>query len=240
MEKINVTVAGDTLTVREGNAPEIFQYEGYHYRAHSADAFVNLVSDRGAAPGCIIAYNDAGFQAIMDDFLQTRDKDKVTYGLTNSVQYEEWEGILKKGETFQQKQFLDFLRRREPGEIENMEALVAAIQKFKFVSTVTFESEFEDPENRSFVFKVGDMEGTVKLPQSITVNIEVYNESGYTIPMEIELEVVRPKSDGEKLRFSLTCPKLARYLKLAWENEVSDVHDKLEDKGFLIIAGKLY
>ena len=90
------------------------------------------------------------------------------------------------------------------------------------------------------MFKVGDMEGTVKLPQSITVNIEVYNESGYTIPMEIELEVVRPKSDGEKLRFSLTCPKLARYLKLAWENEVSDVHDKLEDKGFLIIAGKLY
>ena len=37
MEKINVTVTGDTLTVREGIAPEIFQYEGYHYRAHSAD-----------------------------------------------------------------------------------------------------------------------------------------------------------------------------------------------------------
>jgi predicted ATP-grasp superfamily ATP-dependent carboligase len=55
--------------------------------------------------------------------------------------------------------------------------------------------------------------------------------------MEIEIEVIKPKSENEKPIFSLSCPKLSRYKKIALEHEIEQI--KKELVGFLIITGSI-
>ena len=136
-----------------------------------------------------------------------------------------------------QKAFIDFLRRREPGEIENSDFLIAAIQNFKYVTNITGDFTYDDRNNYTFAMKVGDAEGTVKLQQIVIANIEVFNESEFIQVMEIELEVQKPKNEGEKLAFLLHCPKLSRYSKKAVDNEIEVVKAELD--GYLIVAGNI-
>lgn len=186
---------------------------------------------------CANAYNEAGFKVILDDKVLDRTQDRLRYDFKKSLQYKEWSKILESGVAFDQKNLLDFLRRREIGEIDAADAITAAIQNFKYVTNIAGDFTYDDNNNYTFGIKIGDAEGTVKLPQYLYADIEVYNESGFIQSMEIELEVRRPKAEGEKPMFVLTCPKLARYLKEALDNEISTVKGALE--GYLIVAGNI-
>ncbi|SMC64123.1 DUF2303 family protein [Sporomusa malonica] len=236
-QQINITPLGDTINIRHGQAIPIYQYDGFQYTANSTDSLITLVKSKGVQENCVIAYDEKGFKAILNDKIMDRDQDRITYNFKNSLQYKEWERILTNGVTFDQKNFIDFLRRREVGEIVDPESLIAAIQNFKYVTNIAGDFTYDNNNNYTFAIKVGDAEGTVHLPQMIYANIEVYNESGFVQCMEIELEVRRPKGDGEKPSFALTCPKLPRYLKSAVEYEIEKV--KIELKDYLIVAGNI-
>ncbi|MCP6657777.1 hypothetical protein NL521_27980, partial [Klebsiella pneumoniae] len=91
--------------------------------------------------------------------------------------YEEWEKILTKGSAFDQRDFIKFLQRREPGEIEDIEFLIGNLQNFRYAINTAADFSRADDQNYTFMIKIGEVEGSVKLPQFLTANIEIYNES---------------------------------------------------------------
>lgn len=237
-EQINLTVNGEGVIIRHGTAPEIYQYEGFSYTADSTDSFIALVKSKGFKENCVIAYNEEGFKAILNDKVLTRPQDRLRYAFKKSIQYKEWAKILENGVVFDQKSFIDFLRRREEGEIVDADTIIAAVQNFKYVTTTTGDFTFDDNNNYTFAFKIGEAEGTVRLPQYLYVDISIFNESDFVQNVEIELEVRKPKSEGEKLTFVLTCPKLQRYVNEALEAEIDKVKKELNN-GYLIVAGSI-
>lgn len=236
-EQFNITTTGDVLTIRRGEAPELFTYDGFRHTADSTDSLIALIRSKGVQPNTVIAYNEKGIKAILDDTVQDRSQDRITYEFKYSQQYQEWAKILTNGSIFDQREFIKFLQRREPGEITNMESLSISLQQFKYVTNIAADFSRADDQNYTFMIKIGEAEGSIKLPQLITANIKVYNESKFTQPMELELEVYKPKAEGEKPLFALTCPKLQRYLKEAVSFEIE--HIKTELKDYLIIAGNI-
>lgn len=236
-QQFHISATGDSLTLRQGIAPEIFVYDGFRHTADSTDSLIALVKEKGAKPNVVIAYNEKGVKAILDDTVKERQQDRIAYEYKFSQQYQEWERILTKGIALDQKEFIKFLQRREPGEIENIEALIVGLQQFKYVTNIAADFSRADDQNYTFMIKIGEAEGSIKLPQLITANIEVYNESKFIQPMELELEVFKPKSEGEKPMFALTCPKLQRYLKAAVNFEIEHLKSELED--YLIVAGNI-
>ncbi|MCC5468441.1 hypothetical protein [Pelosinus baikalensis] len=65
----------------------------------------------------------------------------------------------------------------------------------------------------TFAIKVGDAGGTVRLPQFVFAKIEIYLEFGLIQTMEIEMEVIHPRGEGEKPMFNLGCLKLSRRIR---------------------------
>lgn len=236
-EQFNITTTGDALTVRHGEAPKPFVYDGFKHTADSTDSMIALVKSKGMQPNVVIAYSEKGIKAILDDTVKDRSQDRINYEFKYSQQYQEWEKILTKGSAFDQRDFIKFLQRREPDEIEGIESLIANLQNFKYAINTAADFSRADDQNYTFMIKIGEVEGSVKLPQFLTANIEIYNESKFIQPIELELEVYKPKSEGEKPLFGLTCPKLQRYLKAAVNFEIEHLKNELE--GYLIVAGNI-
>lgn len=236
-EQFNITTIGDAITIRRGEAPKIFTYDGFKHIADSTDSLIALVKSKGVKPNTVIAYNETGIKVILDDTVKDRSQDRVNYEFKFSQQYQEWAKILTKGSAFDQRDFIKFLQRRELGEIEGIEALIANLQNFKYVTNINADFSRENDQNYTFMVKIGEAEGSIKLPQLITANIEVYNESKFIQPMELELEVHKPTSEREKPAFGLHCPKLQRYLRAAVNFEIEHLKNELE--GYLIVAGNI-
>jgi hypothetical protein len=236
-KQINVNPSGEVLVIREGEAAPIYVYKGFSYMADSTDSLISLVKAKGAKANVIVAYNDAGIEVILDDTVVERKQDRLAYKFKNSIQFEEWEKILTRGCSLDQKEFIKFLQRRETGEIDNIESLMASIQQFKYVTNIAGDFTYDDNNNYNFAIKIGDAEGTVRLPQFIFAKIEIYLESGLVQTMEIEMEVIRPRGEGEKPMFNLSCPKLSRYLQEAVDYEIKKLKKELD--GYLIVAGNI-
>lgn len=224
------------LVIRTGDAVRIYHRKGLKYAAYSTDSLIALIISKGSKDNSIIAYSDDGVEVILDDTVHDRDQDRLEYSFKHSQQYREWEKILN-GVAIDQKAFIKFLQRREPDEVEGIEILMAALQNFKFVTNITGDFTYDDRNNYTFSIKIGEAEGTMKLPQMILANIEIFNESQFVQQLEIEVEVVKPRSEGEKPTFLLTCPKLARYKRAAVEHEIGKLYDELD--GYLIVTGQI-
>ncbi len=229
--------SGNELVVRHGDAQSIFEYNGFSYDAYSTDSFVDLVKSKACKPNCVVAYNDAKMVAILDDKIVDRNQDRVTYAFIKSLQYKEWQEILESGGTFDQRSLIKFLQRREDGEIDDIEYFIGMLQNFRYVTNIQGDFSQADDQNYTFMIKVGEQEGSIKIPQVIYLNLEVFNESKFTQRIEIEVEVYKPKSEGEKPAIRFTCPKLQRYLKAAVDHEIEQLKASLD--GYLIVTGRI-
>jgi len=234
--QINFTVAGENINIREGKAPEIFQYQGFRYEAQSTDSLISLVKAKGSKAYSVIGYTKKQVVVIVDDMIKDRPQDIIAYPYQYSQQYLEWSRILN-GAKLTQKEFVDFLKRRELDEVYNLDELLASIQKFRFVTNISGDFVYDDNNNYTFAIKVGDAEGTMRLPTSIAAVIEIFNESDFRQDINIELEIEKPKSQDDKLMFHLSCPTLQRYLDEAVEREIFKIKTQLD--GYLIVAGDL-
>ena len=235
--KVNLTPEGECV-LRTGEAPRIFQYKGYAYDVESTDSFCRLLKAKAGsdADAAVVFVNEAGFQAIVDTRVQDRPQDKIAYDYQYSVLAQEWIEILERGRVFNIKQMIEFLKQREEGEIEDLDTLMYAAQNFKYV--VKSEGDFtrDDKQNYVMAIKVGEAEGTVKVPEQILINVELYEGSGFTQCMEVEIDIHRPKSEQDgKPGFLLSCPKFDRYRHKAQKNEVNTLETALTD--FLIVNG---
>jgi len=237
MEKetpINVTPIGSELVLRHGEAAPVFIYKGYNHLVHSVVSFIALVKSKCGKEHAIINYNDKFISALADDTIVDRKQDYIFYNFIHSDQFNEFKQLFDR--SLNQKNFIDFLKRREPGEIIDIEQLLAAIQGFKYVMNIAGDFSYDDNNNYTVMIKVGDMEHSLKIPQYIAANIEIYNESKFFQLVEIELEIIKPKSEGEKPVFTLKCPKLSKYLREAMLHEVEIMKNNLD--GYLIVAGQ--
>ena len=197
------------------------------------------MKEKSVKENAVISYDEEGMQAILDDKVIDRQKDSINYAFRISQQYKEWKGILNdRGSAFTQKGIVDFLKRREEGELEGIENLLASLQNFKYVTNISGDAGYEDGNNYTFAIKVNDVEGSTTLPRVIFPEIEIFNESGFTQMMEVEIEIIKPKNSEEKLTFRLSCPKIDRYVKAAVDFEVERLKKELD--GYLIITGKIY
>lgn len=235
-QKIMINAQGQELTLREGNAKRVYDYQGFHHKAFSTESFTELVDQKASKPDCIVAYDDNGMMAILDDTVVDRDQDRVSYQFKKSLQYKEWKELLE-GCVMNQKAFIKFLQGREPEELQNLELLLFNIKNFKYVTNIAGDFSQDDRNNYTFMIKSSDGEGTVKIPQFINAKIEIFNESNFFQAVEIEVEVYRPKDATEVPGFKFSCPKLERYLKTAVENEVNTMKNNLP--GYLIVTGSI-
>lgn len=241
MEKLEVNVNGEQkeLIIREGEANPQYQYDGFSYFANSTDSFVRLVKAKASKENAVIAYTDTGMHAILDDTVKDRPQDKLEYRFTHSQQFKEWGAILsEKGVTLGQKDMLNFLKRREKEELDNLEELLLSVQNFRYVTAISGEAAYEDGSNYVFGIKVKDAEGTTKLPKLLHPCIQIFNESLYDAFVEVEVEVIKPRDAGEGIGFKLSCPKIDRYITAAVEFEVESMKKELD--GYLIVAARLF
>lgn len=235
-QKINITPQGNELIIREGNATSVFEYKGFQYDAFSTDSFVRLLQAKANPKKCVVAYDNSGMHAIVDDTVTDRKQDHIGYEFRHSLQCKEWRPFIT-GASIGQRDFIKFLQRRDAKEIENGEALLYALKNFKYVTSIEGDFGQIDDHNYTFAFKTKEGEGTVKIPQTIVVNMEIFNESEFVQPVEIEIEVYKPKEAGEAPGFRLECPKFPKYEQEAAKHEIEKMKEGLE--GYLIITGSI-
>jgi hypothetical protein len=224
-------------TFRTGTAPEIFQYKGFAHTADSADSFCRLL--KAKAPDAlqpVVFVAAGGFCAIVNSDEQSRPQDRITYLFSPSLTAEEWTGIVTDGKNFSVKEMIDFLKRREPGEIDRIEEMIAAARTFRYVIKTEGDFTRDSSQNYVMAIKVGEAEGTVRAPDHITARFPLLEGSDFIQDMEIEVEIHRPKrEDGGAPGFRLSCPKYLRYLKKAKEYEAARLERELP--GCLIVRG---
>jgi len=239
MSEMNLKLEAPGETVfRTGDAPKIFQYEGYQYRADSTDSFVKLLKMKADNQKAVVFINTAGFHAIVDTHVVDRQQDTITYAYELSTLAREWIPILQsaEGKVFTIKQMTDFLKRRDPGEIDDIETFLFAAQNFRYVKKVEGDFTRDNSQNYVMAIKVGESEGTVKVPSAIYANIALLEGSDFVQQIEVEVEIHRPNDMKEgQPGFLLTCPKYQRYLGKAQQNEAAKMEHELN--GFLVVKG---
>jgi hypothetical protein len=225
------------VTIREGKAPDIFVYSGFRYKTDSTDSFCRLLKAKAAdISSAVVFAHDSGFMSIVDTTVKDRPQDTVSYGFQWSTACKEWADIFTTGKAFTVREMVDFLKRRMPGEIDNMEEFLCAAQNFRYVIKTEGDFTRDDSHNYVAAIKVGTAEGTIKIPEKIYVSMELFNESAFVQEIEVEVEIHYPKDEKDgRPGFFLSCPKFDRYIEKAKINEFINLSKELE--GFLIVKG---
>lgn len=218
---------------RTGELPTPYQYKGYSYILESMQSVIDLIKSKGNQVNTVIFVDENGVQVVLDDTTTGRPKDTAQYEYEKSLEFKEWDSIF--GHRLNQKEFIDFLKRRPEGEIEGFDYLFASVQKLNLASVITGDYEYEDSNNLVVNFKIKDSESTTKLPKFLLVTLPLIQGSEQEYQIEVEMEFHSPRAEGEKPGFTLTIPKWLRY----WQNAVTDEETRLKEslEGYLILSG---
>jgi hypothetical protein len=235
--KLEVTAAPgcNDLTIRHGEAKKIYQPSGTAYKLDTIDAIAELVKFRGTTEKTLIFCNEEKIGIILDDSIMDRSKDLARFAYSRSDEFDEWAKVLDR--PLNQKQFVDFLKLRQPEEIIGLEGLLAQVQYLQYATSIVGDFSYEDRDNITVGIKIKDSETTTKIPQQFIVTIPLVFGSDKKVSIEIQLELQKPRSETEKPTFTLTCPKFNRY----WNEAVNYEVDRLKKllPGYQIIAGSM-
>lgn len=208
---------------------------GKRHQLDTIDAIAELVKFRGSKEGSLIFFNEAGAGIILDDRIMDRPQDKGHFKFLASEELKEWQRVINK--SLNQREFVDFLKLRNPEEVVDLDYLLGQVQFIQFGTLINGDFNYEDKNNITMMVKIKDMETTAKIPQQITVNVPLVFGSAKVISMEIQLDLERPTNENQKPVFKLTCPKFNRYWKEAVEFEVNRLKELLP--GHQIISGSM-
>jgi hypothetical protein len=213
-----------------------YNYKGVKHQLQSVPALADLLRKHGSQEKTIVYFNDENINAVLDHTVQDRPFDTALYSFEESPQASDWSRVFGKNQG--QK---DFLKARAVGEIYCIETLMLAAQKITGNFKVISESTYIDSNNMGIVYKIEDQagktldEGQLMLPEKITVTMPLLKESPELYDVEIDLELTKPV-DARPPYFVLTCPRWPIFWRLAVDNAVEDLRDRLP--GYLIIAGE--
>lgn len=222
------------IRLRQGSLPIPYQYQGYSYTLESIQSVIDLITSKGSKENTVIFVDEKGIQVILDDTITGRPKDTGQYKYLKSLDYKEWDKVL--GHRLNQKQFIEFLKRRPEGEIKEFDYLFASAQKLSLATVITGDYEYEDNNNLVVNFKIKDSESTTRLPKFLLVTLPLIQGSEQLYEIEVEMEFSSPRNEGEKPGFTLTIPKFERYWHQAVEDEAKILKESLE--GYLILSGQ--
>ena len=231
---IKLDPANKEVIVREGQAPAVYEYKGFQYNLDSVPSIIELINWKGSQLNSVIFVDEKQVHVILDDTVQNRTKDTGTCVFKESLEFQEWRRVL--GNFLNQKDFLDFLKRRPDGEIEIIDSLKAAVQIFKVNCQITGEFNHDDSNNVQVMFKMGEIESSIRLPKMFLVQMPLIYGSDTIMDMEVELEFTVPKAENEKPTFRLTIPKFQRYWQEAIKAELAKLKEALP--GHLILDGR--
>lgn len=235
---IQITPQVGTETVRIVHEPvatrKIHEWNQRKYDLNSMTAVIEFVKRKGTIANTVIFYNNKSIQIILNDAIQDRPLDTATYDFGYSEQFKKWLAILDR--KMNQKSLADFLRRLELYELSNRDMLVTNIRKLQVITEIKGDYEYDETGNVSVMYKESNgREGLMALPSVIEPRVPIFNESGYETDIEVELELIKPKSEDEKPAIILTCPKKDLYIEDAIEFEVDRLKKALPNH--LILAG---
>lgn len=237
--KLQIEPNGE-CTVRQGTAPDVFVYEGFTYEVETVQSFSDLVKAKATKENCVVFVNNDFSVAILDDTVTTRPKDRVVYNFHASTQFGEWRNVLTKAQEFNVKQMVEFLKQRKKGEIpaEEHGQLLYAAQNFKYAILTSGDFTYSNDSNFVVAIKVKDTEGTVLVPEQVTLNLETFKGSNFIQEVQIKIEPMKfpaladkPVSPG----FRMSCPGWPRYYEDAIEAAHKQLCEQLE--GYLIVRG---
>lgn len=239
MNKMQIIPNGPELIVRSGNAPkpiDPYVYNGFTYSAFSTPSLIALAKEKAVKENAIIFADDKGFTVICDDTVKDRDQDTIRMDFCLSTTAKEWRRILTEdGQTFNIKNLVDFLKRRDPVEVDNIDELLYSIKNFRYVKNISGDFTYDDRNNYNFAVKINNTDTTVRIPALILANIEIFKSSGFVSAIDIEIEVEQPDNAGEPPLIQLSCPTFLRHYGKAKEVELETL--KKELPGWLIVEG---
>lgn len=221
------------ITIMKG---DVFKPNGAAYKLDSIESVAALVKAKGSQEHTVIFYNDDTVGVILDDSVMDRPKDYATYAFRLSDELSAWNALF--GRTIDQKSFVSFLKQRKPGEIENVEDLMAKIQNLKIATEIIGDYQYDDNNNFTVMFKTKDGENNITLPSALNLHLPFLYGSNKVIDIEVEMELIKPKSENEKPCFKLGCLKYDQYLKEAVDYEVERLKNMLP--GYLVLAGSIH
>lgn len=198
----------------------------------------DLLLRHGSKERSIGYFNDKNINAVLDHTIQHRPFDTAVYSFEASPQASDWKNVF--GKNLGQRDFIKFLKAREPGEVPNIENLMLAAQKVSANFKVITESTYVDSNNMGIVYKIEDNdgrtveEGKMDIPNRLEISMPLLKESPEIFVVEVDLELTKPV-DGSPPFFVLTCPRWTTFWRQAVEAAVADLRDRLS--GYLIIAG---
>lgn len=120
-------------------------------------------------------------------------------------------------------------------KVDVNEKLLIAVRNFKYVTQTEGDFTRTDDDNYVMSIKVKEAEGTLKMPRFIFVNMVILNESQFTQKIEVQLDIIKPKDEGDKLSFKLSCPIMNRYIKDAIKSETDSIKSELTN--YLLLSG---
>lgn len=244
-DNIKVVVNPTTDRVRiEYQEPTEFIYKGAQYTLTSTQAVIDLIKKRGSIENTLIFYQDnpdsPKIQVVLDDMIQDRNKDIAVYNFEESDLLKEWKTIMDN-QGIDQKAFIKFLKRRDGSEFVDpvmLQQLLAISQTLNIASVINFDSIYQNENNKEVSFKIKDADSSTIIPDIFTLQMPIYNESDLICEIEVEIELVKPREEGQKARFVLTCPRLPSYKKAAIRYEVDKMRTALE--GYEFLAGRAW
>lgn len=231
-ERFNITPTADNLTVRHG-VQQDFVFKNHSFLTTSTISFLNLIMRKGTAEKTIITYTEKGMTAILDDTVTQREQDLVVHRFEYNETFDEWRRVF--GSKLPQKDLMKFLQARPDEEKPCTETLLMAASHLVVATEISGEYRHDDAQNITVAFKSRDKEGTARLPKQIILWAKVLNESDFEQVVEIDVEIILPKSADEKPYFTLSCPKLQRYWRNAVLHEIEVIKEALPNH--LILAG---
>lgn len=206
------------------------------YSLQSTQSVIDLVLKKSVPENAILFFNESNISCVLDDKITDRPLDKVTYDFKESPDLADWGGIFNK--KLAQKNLINFFKRL-PDDVEiepSKDSLIASFSNMKFVTNIVGDASYDDNDNLSFMFKSSDGEGCCKIPHYAYIKMPLINGSKFEPVVELEIEVNRPKNEGDKVSVVISCPKLSRYWRDAVDEEVKVLKEGLKD--FLILEGQ--
>lgn len=234
-QQINISPTGERLEIWHGQLPSVFVFANQKFAVESTASFIELIKWKGSKENTIISYDKDCLDVILDCTVTDRPQDRGRFTFQLSQDMKEWSGIF--GKQIPQKFFVDFLRRLPVGQLINADAIMGAVQTLKIATSFMGDYTFNDNNNYVVMFKVQDAEGSTEIPSLLNIAVPILNESDLVSDIEIELELQKPTSDGQRPLFTLRCPKWERYYREAVAHEVEVLKKALP--GYLILAGQI-
>jgi hypothetical protein len=109
--------------------------------------------------------------------------------------------------------------------------IIAMAERLKLQTVTDFESSI-DPDDHVFMYQEKTGMQTARLPKKIKLLVP-YFESGEKVSIEVDVEIVKPKSAEDKPVFVLKDMKAARTKRDALKAEIEKIRTSLADWMFI-------